>query len=301
MKIFLTGATGYVGSVLAEKLLEKGHEIIGLTRNEATVEKLKERGITPLLGDLSDLASLKRGAAQADGVIHTAFGHDFANFPQMVQNDIDAVNAIVEVLAGTDKPLIATSAPAFLGDTGNTIADENYPIDESSYFAVRARSERNILEASEKSVRSVALRLPFYVYGRAGSTFVPFLIGQAKANGAAYYVNEGTEKTSAAHVDDVANAYALALENENAKGLYHVVAENVSNKAIAEAIGKNLSVAAEGISPAEASEKFGAMTGFFTINNQITADKAKRELGWQPQAELSLLEDIERGSYKSLA
>lgn len=299
MKVFLTGATGYVGSIVADKLLENGHEVIGLARNEASDAKLIAKGVKPWRGDLTDTESLKRGASEADGVIHTAFGHDFANFDKMVQNDIDAVNAMVEVLQGTNKPLIATSAPAFLGDTGDTIANENYPIDENSHFAVRAKSERNILAAAEKGVRSIALRLPFYVYGHGGSTFIPFLIGQAKANGAACYVGDGAEKTSAAHVDDVANAYILALENEAAKGLYHVVAENISNKAIAESIAKNVGVAAESVSPEVAAEKFGAMVGFFTINNQISADKAKRELGWQPDGENSIKEDIENGSYKN--
>lgn len=300
MNVFLTGATGYVGSVVAEKLIEKGHTVLGLARNEAAGNKLKERGIEPHLGDLTDLESLKHGAAQADAIIHTAFGHDFANFSKMVENDINAVNAMVEVIAGTGKPFVGTSAPAFLGDTGDAEADEDYPIDESSYFAVRARSERNILAASEKGVRAVALRLPFYVYGRAGSTFVPFLLGQAEQNGAAYYVGEGAEKTSAAHVDDVANAYVLALENQNARGLYHVVAENVSNRAIAEAVAKNVGVQPESISHETAAEKFGVMTGFFTINNRISGEKARRELGWQPITEFSLTEDIESGSYRQI-
>ena len=288
MKVFLTGATGYVGSVVAEKLIENGHEVLGLARNEVSEAKLKEKGITPLRGDLTDLESLKKGAGEADGLIHTAFGHDFANFGKMVENDINAVNAMAEVLQNTHKPLIGTSAPAFLGDTGET------PV-----FAVRAKSERNILAAAEKGVRAVVLRLPFYVYGRAGSTFVPFLLRQARASGAAYFVETGKEKTSAAHVDDVANAYVAALEHENASGLYNIVAENISNKAIAEAIAKNIGVPAESISPQIAAGKFGAMLGFFTINNQITAAKAERELGWTVQAEKSLLEDIENGSYRN--
>lgn len=299
MRIFLTGATGYVGSVVAEKLLEGGHEVIGLARNKASEAKLIAKGVKPLRGDLTDLESLRRGASEADGVVHTAFGHDFANFGKMVQEEIDAVNAIVEVIEGSNKPLIATSAPAFLGDTGEIIADETYPIDENSYFVVRAASERNIVAAAEKGVRSVALRLPFYVYGRGGSLFIPFLIGLAQQNGAAYYVGEGAEKTSAAHVDDVANAYVLALETETAKGLYNIVAENISNKTIAESIARNVGVATESISPTMAAEKFGAMIGFFTINNQISADKAKRELGWQASDANSITKDIEYGSYKN--
>ena len=158
-----------------------------------------------------------------------------------------------------------------------------------------------IIHAGEKLVRSVALRLPFYVYGRGGSSFVPFLIEQAKQNGAAFYVGEGRERTSAAHVEDVANAYILALENHNAKGLYNITAESPSNKEIAEAVGKLVGVPAKGISLNEAKEKFGAMIGFLTINNQISAAKARRELGWQPSASNRILDDIENGSYHALA
>jgi nucleoside-diphosphate-sugar epimerase len=298
MKVFLTGATGYIGSVVAEKLIKKGHQVLGLARNDVAAEKLQTRGIEAHRGDLTDTASLKKGASVTDGVIHTAFGHDFANFDRMVQNEIDAVNAFVEALQGTDKPFVATSAPAFLGDTGDKIADENYPIDEKSFFAVRARAEQSVLAANEKGVRAVALRLPFYVYGRAGSTFLPVLIPMAQRNGAAFYAGDGEQKVSAVHVEEAADLYVAALENESARGLYNVAAENVSNRQIAESIAKLVAVRAESISLEIAAEKFGVLAGFMTINNQISADKARRELGWQPSAKNSILADIERGSYR---
>ena len=300
MRVFLTGATGYVGSVVAEKLLQNGHRVLGLARNETSEVRLRERGIEPLLGDLTDLNSLRAGALDSDATIHTAFGHDFAQYDKMVQNDRDAIAMFTEALAETTNPLIATSAPAFLGDTGDTIADENYPIDQNSVFVSRAHAERDILDAGEKLVRSVALRLPFYVYGRAGSSFVPFLINQAKQHGAAFYVRDGAERTSAAHVEDVANAYVLALENHNAKGLYNIVAESPSNKEIAEAVGKLVGVSAKSISLEEGQAKFGPMIGFLTINNQITSEKARRELDWLPAAANKILDDIENGSYRSL-
>ncbi len=300
MKVFLTGATGYVGSAVAEKLLENNHEVLGLARNDAAENKLTAKGIKPMRGDLTDTESLKRGARESDAVIHTAFGHDFANFDKMVQNELAAVAAFTEVLRNTGKPFIATSAPAFLGDTGEEIADENYPIDESSYFAIRARAEQAILAANEKGVRSIALRLPFYVYGRAGSTFVPVLIEKAKQSGATYYVEAGAHKVSAVSVEDAARLYVSALENEHAKGLYNVSAESVTNREIAEAIAKLVGVKAVSVSFPEANEKFGALTGFMTINNQISAAKAESELGWQPQTEIEILQDIESGSYTAL-
>jgi nucleoside-diphosphate-sugar epimerase len=299
MKVFLTGATGYVGSVVAEKLLENNHEVLGLARNDGE-NKLIEKGIEPLRGDLIDLESLKTGARQSDAVIHTAFGHDFANFDKMVQNELDAVAAFTEVLQNTGKPFIATSAPAFLGDTGDEIANENYPIDESSYFAIRARAEKAILAANEQGVRAVVLRLPFYVYGRAGSTFVPVLIEKAKHDGAALYVETGAQKVSAVAVEDAARLYVAALENEQSRGLYNVAAESVTNREIAESIAKLTGVKAESVSLADANERFGALTGFMTINNQISAAKAKSEIGWQPQVEAGILQDIETGSYTVL-
>jgi nucleoside-diphosphate-sugar epimerase len=300
MKIFLTGATGYVGSVVAEKLLENKHEVLGLARNDTAENKLTEKGVKPLRGDLTDMKSLKRGARESDAVIHTAFGHDFANFDKMVQNELDAVAAFTEVLQNTGKPFIATSAPAFLGDTGDEIADENYPIDENSYFAIRARAEQAILAANEKGVRAVVLRLPFYVYGRAGSTFVPVLIEKAKQDGATFYVEAGGQKVSAVSVEDAARLYVAALEDEHARGLYNVAAESVTNREIAESIATLIGVEAASVSLLEANEKFGAITGFMTINNQITAAKAKNEIGWQPQTEIGILSDIETGSYAVL-
>lgn len=300
MRVFLTGATGYVGSVVAEKLLQNGHTVLGLARNQTAEVRLRERGIEPMLGDLTDLNSLMRGALNSAATIHTAMNHDFANYDKMMQEERRAIAAFVEALAETTNPLIATSAPAFLGDTGAQIADENYPIDENSPFASRARAEADIIKAGEKLVRSVALRLPFYVYGRAGSSFVPFLIAQAKQHGAAFYVGDGKERTSAAHVEDVANAYVAALENSDAKGLYNITAESPSNREIAESIGRLLNVPARGISLAEANQKFGAMTGFLSINNRIAADKAKRELDWTPAAANRILDDIENGSYTAL-
>lgn len=300
MKVFLTGATGYVGAVVAEKLLANNHEVLGLARNAEAENKLTQKGIASLRGDLTDTESLKRGARESDAVIHTAFGHDFANFDKMVQDELDAVAAFTEVLQNTGKPLIATSAPAFLGDTRDEIADENYSIDESSYFAVRARAEQAILAANEKGVRAVALRLPFYVYGRAGSTFVPVLIQKAKHDGATFYVEAGAQKVSAVSVEDAARLYVAALENEQARGLYNVAAESVTNREIAEAIARLIGVKAVSIPLAEANEKFGALTGFMTINNQISAAKARGEIGWQPQTEIGILRDIESGSYTAL-
>lgn len=300
MKVFLTGATGYVGSVVAEKLQQNGHRVLGLARNETSEARLRERGIELLRGNLTDLNSLRVGALESDATIHTAFGHDFANFDKMVEIEQNAIAAFVEALAETKKTLIASNGTAFLGDTGNSIVDENYPAETGVFGYERFEAEQTFLETTKRNIRSVMMRLPLYVYGRGGSVFIPALIEAAKQNGAAYYVEPGDQKVSAVHVDDAADAYLAALEINNAGGVYQIASENVTNKQIAEAIAHLVAVRAEAVAPEIAKEKFGAMSGFLIINNQLSADKAKRELGWNPNVANKILDDIENGSYQTL-
>lgn len=297
MKVFLTGATGYVGSVVAEKLLENGHQVSGLARNEAAEAKLRERSVAPLRGDLKNVESLMRGARDADGVIHTAFIHDFSDYDGAVRTDRAANAAFLEAISGTNKPFVATTGSAFLGDTGNAAADETFPIDTNSPFRSRAEAEREVLEMAKSGVRSAIVRLPLFVFGRGGSSFVPYLIRTAKEAGVSRYVEEGNQRVSAVHVEDAAQVYVSALQKAVAGSLYNVAAETVTNKDIAEAVAKLVGVETENITLAEAQENFGPMTGFLSINNQLSAVKAERELGWRPRARVSILQDIEGGSY----
>ncbi len=149
-------------------------------------------------------------------------------------------------------------------------------------------------------MRSVVLRLPLFVYGRGGSSFVPFMIGQAKEAGAANYISAGAERVSAVHVEDAADLYVLALEISTAKYLYNVSAETVSLRELNEAIARLLDVKAQSISAEEAQKQFGAMFGFLSINNQLSAEKAQRELGWKAKANMTITDDIENGSYRNL-
>jgi nucleoside-diphosphate-sugar epimerase len=300
MKVFLTGATCYIGSVVAEKLSARGHKVTGLARNETAEAKLREKGIEPLRGDLKDVESLKRGANEMDATIHTAFIHDFSDYDGAVRTENAAIAAFADALAGTNKPFIATTGSGFLGDTRETIADEDYPYDRNSPFYSRGESEQDILKLSQKGIRSIVLRLPFFVYGRGGSSFAPFLIGQARAAGAANYAGAGNERISAVHVEDAADLYVLALETSTAKNLYNVSAETVSLKDLNEAVARLLNVKAKSISVEEAQKQFGAMFGFLSINNQLSAERAQRELGWKAKANTSITDDIENGSYHAL-
>jgi nucleoside-diphosphate-sugar epimerase len=300
MKIFLTGATGYIGSVVAEKLRAKRFDVLGLARSDEAEAKLAEMGIEPLRGDLTDVESLKRGASQADAVIHTAFIHDFADFNGAVETEKSAIAAFADAVAETNKPFIATTGSAFLGDTGERSADEDYPANPNSPFFARAEAEDGVLRLSAKGIRSIVLRLPLLVYGRGGSSFVPFLIEQAKAAGAVNYSGAGAEKVSAVHVEDAADLYVLALETGTAKGLYNVAAESVSLKDLNESIARLLDLPAKSVSAAELEKQYGALFGFLTISNQLSAEKARRELGWRANANKTIADDIENGSYRKL-
>lgn len=296
MKVFLTGATGYLGSVIAEKLKGKGYEVLGLARNDAAEAKLNSRGITPFRGDLEDLESLKRGAKEADAVIHTAF-FDFSDFERAVKIETAATAAFADALANTNKPFITTSGVAFLGDTGETEADEDYPYDRNSPFISRTEPEQDALKMSQKGVRSVVLRLPMFVYGRGGSG-AAMIIEMARQTGAANYIGAGDKRVAAVHVEDAADLYVLALETSTAKGLYNVAAKTTSSKELNEAIARLLDVQAKSISIEEAQRQFGLLSEFFSINNRVSSEKAEREPGWKPKVNMTITEDIENGSYR---
>jgi nucleoside-diphosphate-sugar epimerase len=298
MKVFLTGATGYVGSVVAEKLLGKGYEVLGLARNEAAEAKLNEKKIRFLRGDLVDVEVSKHGASEADAVIHTAFSHNFSDYTDAVKLDRKVIAAFAEALAQTNKPFIVTSSSAILGDTRGSEADEDYPFDQNSSRLLRGETEWDVLRLPQKGIRSIVLRLPLFVYGRGGSSFVPFMIRQAKDAEMANYIESGEQRVSAVHVEDVADLYVLALETSTAKGLYNVAAEDVLMKDLNEAIARLLNIKSRSISAEEAKEKFGKMFDFLSINNQLSAGKVRRELGWKANANKTILDDIENGSYR---
>ncbi len=298
MKFFLTGASGFVGSVVAERLKGRGHKVSGLARNSDSETKLVELKIEAVRGDLSDFEVLKNAAREADAVIHTAFSHNFSDYTDAVNLDREVIKNFAEALAQTNKPLIVSSSSAILGDTRSNKADEDYPFGENSPRKERGESERDVLQLSAKGIRSIVLRLPLFVYGRSGSSFVPFIINQAKAAGSANYVESGEQRVSAVHVEDAADLYLLALETSTAKGLYNVAAESVSLKELNESVARLLGVKAKSISGEKAKEQFGKMFDFLSINNQLDAAKARRELKWEINSNKTILDDIENGSYR---
>lgn len=300
MKIFLTGASGYVGAVVAEKLKEKGHKISGLARNAESEAKLSAKNIEVVRGELSNADVLKSAATEADAVIHTAFSHNFDDYNDAVKLDREVIKTFGEALAQTNKPLIVTSSSAVLGDTKTYEADEDYPFAQNSSRLLRGEAERDALQLPSLGIRSIILRLPLFVYGRAGSSFVPFVIKQTEKENSANYIESGEQRVSAVHVEDAAELYLLALETSTAKGLYNVSAENVSMKEINEAVAQLLNVKAKRISTEKAREQFGKMFEFLSINNQLDATRARRDLKWEINSNKTILDDIENGSYREL-
>lgn len=298
MKIFLTGATGYVGSVIAEKLKGKGYKVSGLARNDAAEAKLSGKNIETVRGEISDFEVLKSAARDADAIFHTAFSHNFDNYDDAVKLDREVIKTFGEALADSNKPLIVTSSSAVLGDTRSNEADEDYPFAENSSRRLRGEAERDVLQLSSKGIRSIVLRLPLFVYGRAGSSFVPFVINQAKKENSANYVESGEQKVSAVHVEDAADLYLLALETSTGKGLYNVSAETFSMRDLSKSVAHLLDVKTKSITAEKAREQFGKMFEFLSINNQMSAEKAVRDLHWSPKDFHSITDEIENGSYR---
>ena len=300
MQVFLTGATGYIGSIVAQRLKEKGHEVFGLARSKASLQKLEELQIEPVLGSLQDREKLEKAAREADAVIHTAFIHDYNDFAGSVQTERNVIAAFTKALAGSGKPFIATSGTGLLGDTGERIIDDSESFEFQGGLAGRAAAEQDIIRAAQQNIRTVALRLPIFVYGRGGSQFIPFLINDAKQTGVARYIEPGDFKYSVVHVDDAAELYIQALQNGKAGSIYHAVSDSgITSKAITEAVARMLGCEVAGMSKEEAVRAWGvAVATFFSINNQISCSKAKGELDWKRSVSTTILEDIEQGSYK---
>lgn len=301
MNVFLTGATGYIGSLVGEQLKAAGHTVIGLARTEASAHKLRQRGIEPLIGDLRDTELLAQAARSADGVIHTAFIHDFSDLEAVVKVEEMVIATFIAALADSGKPFVATSGTGLLGDTGDRIIDDTEITISPNDLIPRASAEQAILQGAKHNVRSVVVRLPIFVYGYGASQFIPTLINDAQRSGVARYVEQGDYKYSVVHVDDVARLYVLALEKGQAGAVYHAVSETgITIKAITEAVSHLLGCGIKAISKEEAIQEWGGfLTTFFSINNQVSCTRARADLGWQAESTTSMLEDIEFGSYRA--
>lgn len=289
-RVFVTGATGYIGSAIARGLLDDGYAVLGLARSDAAAETLRQRGIGVHRGDVTDPDSLAAGArAAAGGVIHTAFIHDFSTYAENTKTDERAVMAIAEALVGTGKPFVATSgttvlAPGRLG-TETDAPDPDHP------GSARARSEAGLAFA-DRGVRASVVRLPPSVHGKGDTAFVPALIGIAREAGFAAYIGDGANRWPAVHRDDAARLFRVACERAEAGSVLHGVAEEgVPLRRIAEAIGEVLGVPARSIAPGEAADHFGWLAPFAQSDGPVSSALTRERLGWRPR-QIGLLADL---------
>jgi nucleoside-diphosphate-sugar epimerase len=292
MKVFLTGATGFVGSAIVPELIKAGHKVLGLARSDAGAKSLAAAGADVHRGSLEDLESLRSGATAADSVIHTAFIHDFSNYGPAAEKDQRAIETLGAVLAGSRRPLIVTSGTLLVQRQGELATEEDGPV---SNFPRKSEDAAESLAA--RGVNVLAMRLPPSVHGDGDHGFVPRLISIAREKGVSAYVGDGTNRWPAVHRLDAAHLYRLVLEKGSAGAKYHAVAdEGVPFRDIAAAIGRQLNVPVVSKSPDEAAAHFSWLSHFVAIDCPASSALTQQRLGWHP-VHTALIPDLDRGRY----
>jgi len=293
MRVFVTGATGFVGSAVVGELIREGHQVLGLARSDAAAKSLDAVGAEVHRGDLEDLDSLRSGASASDGVIHTGFIHDFSNLKVVCGIDERAIEALGAGLAGSDRPLIVTSGTALVSP--GRLVTEDMPAPEPTTFP-RA-SEEAAARVAASGVPVSIVRLSPSVHGDGDHGFVPILVGIAREKGVSAYIGDGLNRWTAVHRLDAAHLYRLVLENGSAGARYHGVAEEgIAFREIAEAIGKQLDIPVVAKTPDEAAEHFGWFSMFAGLDCPASSKLTKERLGWSP-VQVSLLDDLAQGTY----
>lgn len=297
MRIFVTGATGFIGSHLIPELLAGGHDVIGMTRSEEGARALALAGVEPHRGTLEDLDSLRAGAARAEAVIHLAFDHDFTTFVANCAKDRRAILALGETLAGSDRPLLVTSGTGIGMPPGGPLAVEL--VLNTAHPNPRTASEVACAEMVEAGVKVVVVRLP-QVHDTRRQGLISPLIEVARRTGVSAYLGEGANRWSAAHVVDVARLYRLALEQGKAGERFHAVDEEaVTARDIATAVGEGLGAPVVSLTPEEAAAHFGWMAMFAALDMPASSAWTRERLGWTPEGP-GLIADLRRMYYSAV-
>jgi nucleoside-diphosphate-sugar epimerase len=292
MRVFVTGATGFIGSAIVKEMIEAGHNVLGLSRSDAGAKSLATAGAEVHRGSLEDLDSLRSGASAADGVIHTAFIHDFSNYAPAAEKDRQAIEAMRNSLQGSNRPLVVTSGTLLLQRRGELATEQDTTIPNFP-----RKSEDAAFSAASNGVRASVLRLPPSVHGDGDHGFVPALIALAREKGVSAYVGDGLNRWPAVHRLDAARLYRLALEKAPAGARLHGVADQgLAFRDIAKVIGRRLNIPVVSKSSDEAAAHFGWLAHFVGIDCPASSEQTQRQLGWQPNHP-GLIADIDRPAY----
>jgi nucleoside-diphosphate-sugar epimerase len=298
MRVFVTGASGWIGSAVVGELIGAGHQVVGLARSDASAAALDAAGAEVHRGTLDDLESLRSAAAAADGVIHLAFKHDVAfsgDFPAAAAADLRAIETIGEALEGSDRTFVIASGTA--GLPLGVLGTEDDAPDPGSVGAHRIPSEQTALALAARGVRSAAVRLSPSVHGDGDYGFVATLVAIARDKGVSGYIGDGSNRWPAVHRLDAARLFRLALEKAPAGSVLHGVAdEGVPLRAIAQVIGRHLDLPVVSIAPEDAGEHFGWLAGFLAADVPASSALTRERLGWQP-THPGLLDDLDQGHY----
>jgi len=294
MRVFVTGASGFVGSAIVKELLQSGHQVLGLVRTEHAAEVLMKAGAEAHHGNLDDLESIKKGAAQCDAVIHTAFNHDFSRYKENCENDRKVIGALGEVLAGSGRPLVITSGIGVL--KYNRLLTENDKASGSDTMP-RAATDEAAAKVAEQGVNTYIVRLPVTVHDQGDHGFIPIVIGLAKEKGHSVYIGEGHNRWPAVHRLDAAVVYRLIVEKQPEQKVFHAVAEEgIPFREIATAIGQGLQVPVVSKDGQDAEAHFGWFKYFAAIDCAASSDQTRKSLGWEP-SQPGLFDDLIPGVY----
>lgn len=293
MRVFVTGASGFIGSAVVPELIRAGHHVLGLARSDASAEAIAAAGAEVHRGALDDTDSLHAGASAADGVVHLGFIHDFSDFEGAVKTDLGAIEALGAALDGTDRPLVVASG--LLGVAPGQVATERDPLDPAA--SLREANAQATLRLADRGVRSSIVRLAASVHDEGDHGFVPRLIDIARAKGVSGYVGDGANRWPAVHRPDAARLFRLALEKAPAGSVLHGTAEEgVPLRSIAEVIGRHLDLPVVSIPAEEAGEHFGWLSRFLNIGARASNALTRELLDWNPTGP-GLIDDLDRGHY----